>query len=150
MAHDITRVVELCTVCAVSKSSHQLPASKLMPLQVPDRLWFHIAVDFGSGSASIEGLHHDLCGCGPFFKGFLKDSFFCASFCSPGCMICHYSIPENILSDRSLQFVSRVWGGFFQKLGTPFLVCVLSFISFFPICYINLSHLILVCSFISS
>lgn len=34
-------------LCAVSKSSHQLFASKLMPLPIPDRPWWsHIAVDF--------------------------------------------------------------------------------------------------------
>ncbi len=32
--------------CNVSKSSHQLPDGLLQPLPIPQRPWFHIAIDF--------------------------------------------------------------------------------------------------------
>lgn len=46
MTLDIQRAVQSCSVCAATKSSRRLLASKLMLLPVPDRLLSHLAVDF--------------------------------------------------------------------------------------------------------
>lgn len=48
MAKDTCEFVAACPVCSQSKFSHQ-PPSGLCPLPVPQRPWFHIAVDFVSG-----------------------------------------------------------------------------------------------------
>ncbi len=42
---DTINFFQQCTICNVSKSSHQCPAGLLQPLPVPRRPWSHIAID---------------------------------------------------------------------------------------------------------
>ncbi len=43
---DVTRFVQQCEVCNISKSGHQCPAGLLQPLPIPQRPWSHVAIDF--------------------------------------------------------------------------------------------------------
>ncbi len=43
---DVINFVHQCTICDISKSSHQHPPGLLQPLPVSRRPWTHIAIDF--------------------------------------------------------------------------------------------------------
>ncbi len=43
---DVTKFIQHCATCSISKSSHQCPAGLLQPLPTPQRPWSHIAIDF--------------------------------------------------------------------------------------------------------
>lgn len=45
----------MCPVCAWGKSFYQPPAGPLKPLQIPQRLWSHIAVDFVTALPPSDG-----------------------------------------------------------------------------------------------
>ena len=49
MVRDTRRFIAACTECARGKSSHQAPPRLLQPLQVPQRPWSHMALDFATG-----------------------------------------------------------------------------------------------------
>ncbi len=55
MARDVRRSVQGCEECAISKSPRNLPASKFLPLPVPNRPWSHIGVDFITDLPVSEG-----------------------------------------------------------------------------------------------
>ncbi|KAL0177680.1 hypothetical protein M9458_026574, partial [Cirrhinus mrigala] len=55
MHRDITRYVQGSSVCAMSNSSRQLPAGKLVPLHIPQRPWCHIGVDFVTDLPNSKG-----------------------------------------------------------------------------------------------
>ncbi|KAA0064080.1 transposon Tf2-1 polyprotein isoform X1 [Cucumis melo var. makuwa] len=55
MKHDIQKYCEECTVCQRNKSLAPTPAGLLMPLEIPDRIWNDISMDFIEGlSKSVE------------------------------------------------------------------------------------------------
>lgn len=52
---DVAHAVKSCSVCAVTKVPRTLPASKLLPLPILQRLWSHIAVDFVTNLPESKG-----------------------------------------------------------------------------------------------
>ncbi len=123
MAEDVILYVRSCSVCAMSKTPRHIPAGKLVPLPVPQRLWSQIGVDFITDLPNSEGHTCVLVVVDRFSKACrlipLKglptaletaESLFHHVFGN-------YGLPENIVSDRGPQFTSRVWKPFFQLLG---------------------------------
>ncbi|KAL0150076.1 hypothetical protein M9458_054735, partial [Cirrhinus mrigala] len=123
MARDVRRYVWGCKECAMSKSPRHLPAGKLHPLPIPNRPWSHLGVDFMTDLPLSDGNTCILV---------IVDRF--SKFCSllplkglPTAMetaeslfnhvFRYYGIPEDIVSDRGPQFISRVWKSFFKLLG---------------------------------
>ncbi len=43
---DIINYVKACSVCAQSKTPHQLPAGLFQPLPIPHRPWPHLSIDY--------------------------------------------------------------------------------------------------------
>ncbi|KAI2653766.1 Transposon Tf2-6 polyprotein [Labeo rohita] len=123
MARDVRRYVQGCKECAISKSPRHLPAGKLHPLPVPNRPWSHLGVDFMTDLPSSDGNTCILVIIDRFSK-------FCRLLPLKGLptaletaeilfnhVFRYYGIPENIVSDRGPQFISRVWKAFFKLLG---------------------------------
>ncbi|KAL0165965.1 hypothetical protein M9458_037809, partial [Cirrhinus mrigala] len=123
MARDVRRYVRGCKECAMSKSPRHLPAAKLHPLPIPNRPWSHLGVDFITDLPSSDGNTCILVIVDRFSK-------FCRLLPLKGlptametaeCLFNHvfryYGIPEDIVSDRGPQFISRVWKSFFKLLG---------------------------------
>ena len=46
MTPEVRQFVLDCPVCQVEKGNHQRPAGKLMPLEIPERKWDHVVLDF--------------------------------------------------------------------------------------------------------
>ncbi len=123
VARDVRRFMQGCPDCAISISPSHLPASKLHPLPIPNCPWTHLGIDFITDLPVSDGHTCILV---------IIDRF--SKFC---CLIPltdlakalqtaellfnrvfrYYSIPEDIVSDRGPQFISRVWKAFFSLLG---------------------------------
>lgn len=123
MARDVRRFVQGCPDCAISKSSRHLPSGKLVPLPIPNRPWSHLGVDFITDLPSSDNNTCILVIVDRFSK-------FCRLLPLPGLptamqtaellfnhVFRYYGIPEDIVSDRGPQFISRVWKAFFSLLG---------------------------------
>ena len=46
MKNDIANFVQRCLICQQVKAEHKKPPGLLMPLQIPERKWSHITIDF--------------------------------------------------------------------------------------------------------
>ncbi|KAI2647001.1 Transposon Tf2-6 polyprotein [Labeo rohita] len=123
MEQDVQRYVRGCRECAMSKSPRHLPSGKLVPLPVPNRPWSHLGVDFITDLPPSEGNTCILVIVDRFSK-------FCRLIPLQGLptawntakllfdqVFRSYGLPEDIVSDRGLQFISRVWKAFFRLLG---------------------------------
>ncbi|KAK3549459.1 hypothetical protein QTP86_001462 [Hemibagrus guttatus] len=123
MAADVRRYVQGCEECAMSKDPRHLPSGKLLPLPVPSRPWSHLGVEF---ITDLPTSRSHTC----IFVAVDRFSKSCRLLPLKGppmaleaaeLMFNHvfqyFGIPEDIVSDRGPQFVSRVWRAFFTRLG---------------------------------
>ena len=46
MTSEVEDYCRSCAVCAVSKSTNAMPAGKLVPMPIPERVWDSVGVDF--------------------------------------------------------------------------------------------------------
>ncbi len=122
MAQDMKRFIQGCSDCVVSKSPRHLPSGKLLPLPVPTRPWSHLGVDFITDLPPSNGNTCILVIVDRFSKSCrllpLKglptaietaENLFNQVFR-------YFGIPEDIVSDRGPQLISRVWKAFFSLL----------------------------------
>ncbi len=123
MARDVRRFVQGCEECAISKSPRHLPAGKLLPLPVPNRPWSHLGVDFVTDLPVSEGNTCILvvvdrlsksCHLIPL-KNLPTAMETAEQMFNP--VFRYFGIPEDIVSDRGPQFISRVWKNFLKLLG---------------------------------
>ncbi len=123
MAREVRRFVQGCEECAISKSPHHLPAGKLLPLPVPNRPWSHLGVDFITDLPTSEGNTCILVVVDRFSKSCrwipLKNLPTAMETAEQifNQVFGYFSIPEDIVSDRGPQFISRVWKNFLKLLG---------------------------------
>ncbi|KAL0195116.1 hypothetical protein M9458_008688, partial [Cirrhinus mrigala] len=119
----VAQYVQSCSVCAMSTSPCQLPTGKLVLLPIPQRPWSHIGVDFVTDLPSSEGNTCIMVVVDRFSK-------MCKFFPLRGLptameaaqllfqqLFRHFSLPEEIVSDRGPQFISHIWKAFFKLLG---------------------------------
>ncbi|KAK3518834.1 hypothetical protein QTP70_014909 [Hemibagrus guttatus] len=123
MAADVRRYVQGCEECAMAKTPRQLPSGKLLPLPVPNRPWSHLGVDFITDLPNsrthtcifvIVDRFSKACRLLPL-KG--PPTAMEAAELLFNQVFRYFGIPEDIVSDRGPQFVSRVWRTFFMRLG---------------------------------
>ncbi len=119
---DVTRFVQQCEVCNISKSGHQCPAGLLQPLPIPQRPWSHVAIDFVTDLPSSNHFTTILTVIDRFSKACrlipltkLPTAFETAEALMQQ-VFRFYGLPEDIVSDRGPQFTSRVWKAFCQQL----------------------------------
>ncbi len=123
ITRDVRRFVQGCPDCAISRSPRHLPAGKLHPLPIPNRPWSQLGVDFITDLPVSDGHTCILVIIDRFSK-------FCRLTPLTGLTTAlqmaellfnrvfrYYGIPEDIVSDRGPQFISRVWKAFFSLLG---------------------------------
>ncbi|KAK3515669.1 hypothetical protein QTP70_026463 [Hemibagrus guttatus] len=123
MAADVRRYVQGCEECAMAKTPHQLPSGKLLPLPVPNRPWSHLGVNFITDLPNsrthtcifvIVNRFSKACRLLPL-KG--PPTAMEAAELLFNQVLCCFGIPEDIVSDRGPQFMSRVWRAFLTRLG---------------------------------
>uniref|UniRef100_W5NNL9 Integrase catalytic domain-containing protein n=1 Tax=Lepisosteus oculatus TaxID=7918 RepID=W5NNL9_LEPOC len=124
MRTDVTGYVQACPICAMSKCSRLKKPSLLQPLPTPRRPWSHISVDFLTDLPESQGKTTIMV----VVDRFSKSAHFIPLPALPSAQdmadlfILHvfrlHSIPEDIVSDRGPQFISRFWRTFCKSLGT--------------------------------
>uniref|UniRef100_A0A3B3E207 Gypsy retrotransposon integrase-like protein 1 n=1 Tax=Oryzias melastigma TaxID=30732 RepID=A0A3B3E207_ORYME len=123
MASDTREFVQACSVCARGKASYHAPAGLLQPLPVPHRPWSHIAVDVVTGLPPSEGNTTILTIVDRFSKSvhFVPLPRLPSAFETANHLVQHvfrfYGLPQDIVSDRGPQFISRVWKAFCRAIG---------------------------------
>ncbi len=125
MARDVRSFVQFCFCeeCAISKSPRHLPAGKLLPLPVPNRPWSHLGVDFVTDLPVSEGNTCILVVVDRLTKSCrlipLKNLPTAMETAEKifNHVFRYFGIPEDIVSDRGPQFISRVWKNFLKLLG---------------------------------
>ncbi len=123
MARDVARYVKGCSVCSIASTPRRLPEGKLVPLPILRRPWSHLGIDFATDLPSSNGFTTILVVIDRFSKACkliplrglptaleTAEALFQYIFRN-------FGIPEDIVSDRGPQFISRVWHAFFRLLG---------------------------------
>lgn len=123
MTNEVRRFVAGCTDCARSKTPRHLPAGKLLPLPVPKRPWSHLGIDFITDLPSSDGHTCILVAVDRFSKFCKLIPFKTIPTASETAQALfsdifrNFGIPEDIVSDRGPQFISRFWRAFCSLLG---------------------------------
>lgn len=123
MAHDTRTFVAICPVCRRGKSSYQPTAVLLQPQTIPQRPWSHIALDFITRLPPSEGNMVIMTVVNRFSKTvhFVPLPGNSSAADTGRLMVKHvfllHGIPRDIVSDRGLQFTSRVRKAFCLALG---------------------------------
>ncbi len=122
VARYVSQYFRGCSVCAISKTPHHLPAGKLVPLPIPRHPWYHVWVEFVTDLPKSEGYTCILIAVDRFSKACkliplrglptaretVEDLFHN--------LFRTFGIPEDVISNRGPQFVSRGWKAFFKLL----------------------------------
>jgi len=120
---EVKRYVEGCDQCQRMKNRAEMPAGKLRPNQVPERLWQHISVDFITKLPVSKGHDSILVVC----DRFSKMSHFVATTektTAEGLARLFrdnvwklHGLPESVISDRGPQFVAGMMKELNKMLG---------------------------------
>lgn len=123
MSKDVASYVSACSVCAAHKADNQRSQGLLLPLPIPYRPWSHVSLDFVTGLPLSAGFTSVLV----IVDRFTKTSRFVPLQRLPTArqtadilvreVVRYHGPPEEILSDRGPQFVSRFWRAFWQLMG---------------------------------
>ncbi|KAK3511977.1 hypothetical protein QTP70_027656 [Hemibagrus guttatus] len=119
---DVEDFVRQCATCAQARTSRQRPKGLLEPLPVPRRPWSHLYVDFLTDLPDSGGFMAIMVVVDRFSKGCklvplkglptamqMVDAMFAHVFRN-------FGLPEDIVSDRGLQFTSQVWRALCARL----------------------------------
>ena len=123
LSADVKSFVAACEVCARNKNTHRAPAGQLRPLPIPKRPWSHIAMDFVTGLPVSLGNDTILTIVDRFSKAVhyvalpkLPSASEMADLLALHVVRLH-GIPQDIVSDRGPQFISKVWQAFCEGIG---------------------------------
>ncbi|KAK3569044.1 hypothetical protein QTP86_021545 [Hemibagrus guttatus] len=119
MTVDVRRYVQGCEGCAMSKDPCHLPAGKL---PVPSHPWSHLGVDFVTDLPTSREHTCIFIVVDRFSKSCRLLPLKAPTALETAELIFnhvfrYFGIPEDIVSDRGPQFVSRVWRAFLIRLG---------------------------------
>jgi transposase InsO family protein len=122
MTNTVRQYVTSCEICARNKLPRQKPSGLLHPLPIPDRPWSSVSMDFISKLPQCK--NHDTILV--VVDRFTKMAHFIP--CNEKCysaeraklilsnVIKFHGIPDDIISDRGPQFVSKFWKSLLTKL----------------------------------
>ena len=123
MTKEVKRYVEGCDQCQRMKNRVEMPAGKLRPNEVPERLWQYILVNFIMKLPTSKGHDSILVVC----DRFLKMSHFVVTIEKTMAemlvklfrdyMWKLHGLPESVISDRRPQFAARLTKELNKMLG---------------------------------
>uniref|UniRef100_A0A3B4TPF0 Gypsy retrotransposon integrase-like protein 1 n=1 Tax=Seriola dumerili TaxID=41447 RepID=A0A3B4TPF0_SERDU len=123
LVEDVGEFVSACSICAQNKTSRQRLHGLLRPLPVPRRPWSHLSLDFVTGFPPSKGNTVIL----TIIDRFSKMAHFVPLAKLPSAketaeaMLSHvfrlHGLPQDVVSDRGPQFVSRFWKEFCRLIG---------------------------------
>ena len=125
MSKDTRKYVQSCDACQRNKDSHLHPTGLLQPLQVPERPWSSISMDFISqlprtskGHNAITVFVDRLTKMVHLVAGKTTDDAPAVSQQFLNAVFRLHGLPDEIISDRGSVFTSRFWKSFLGMLDT--------------------------------
>jgi hypothetical protein len=124
--HEVQQFIQSCVQCASNKSSNQAPAGLLQPLEVPQKRWEHVSLDFIGPLPLTLQTQYDmifvvvdkfskmvhLLPCKSTITAAQTAQLFFRE------VVRHHGIPSAIISDRDPRFTSKFWKELWKLLGT--------------------------------
>jgi len=114
VSREVKQYMERCNACQRNKNCTQAPASKLMPNLIPEKPWSHISVDFimklllAQGYDTILVVVDRLTKMAHFIPTMEKMIARGLARLFQNNVWKLHGLPENIISDRGLQFIAGV------------------------------------------
>lgn len=125
MSKDVRKYVQSCDACQRLKDGHHPPYGLLQPLQIPERPWESISMDFISqlpktprGSDSITVFVDRLTKMVHLVAGKTTDDASTVARQFLNSVFRQHGLPSEIISDRGSVFTSRFWKSFMGLLDT--------------------------------
>lgn len=124
MRADVKQFVATCTVCQTVKHSTAAPYGLLQPLEIPDRIWEDLTMDFIVGLPNSNGVTNILVVIDRFTKyahfGALPLQYSATKVADlfSNMVIKLHGMPRTIASDRDPVFTSAFWKKLFELMGT--------------------------------
>ena len=128
MGRDIGKFCKSCGVCQTTKASKQVPPGLMHHLDIPERMWLHISMDFvgpftPSGGKDyvwvimcrMGGHAHLIAICVATRASELAEIFISE-------IVRHHGIPATIVSDRDPKFTAKFWREVHRILGSRLLM----------------------------
>jgi hypothetical protein len=121
---DVEAYVRTCLVCQQDKVENQPPAGLLQPLQIPEKPWEGVSMDFIVGLPKSEGCTSILVVVDRLSKyaEFIPAPKECTAEVTAKLFMRHvvkyWGLPASIVSDRDSRFTGRFWTELFRLLGT--------------------------------
>jgi hypothetical protein len=123
---EVQQYVESCVQCASNKASNQSPAGLLQPLEIPQKLWEHVSMDFIGPLPLTVQTQNDmiLVVVDKFSK--MVHLLPCRSSITAS-QTAHlffkevvrlHGVPAAIISDRDPRFTSKFWQQLWKQFGT--------------------------------
>jgi hypothetical protein len=124
MKKDVEHFIQHCHECQTNKSTNQKPYGQLQPLEMPDKRWDTVTMDFVTDLPKSSGKFDSIL--------VMVDKLTKMVHLAPTTKKCtarqaavlfiqhwyqFHGIPERIISDRDAKFISRFWRTFTRKLG---------------------------------
>ena len=123
MTKEVEDYCRSCAVCAVNKSSSEMPAGLLVPMPIPERVWDSVGVDFtGPLPVTAKGYNSIMAIVDRFSKMLkLKPCTTNITGIEAGRLLLDESlgmgrIPTSIVSDRDVRFTGTAWGQLWRGL----------------------------------
>ena len=116
--------IKTCDTCARVKTPHHLPYGKLLPLLIPAQQWQSISLDFITDLPDSDKFDSVLVVVDRLSKmaHFIPCSKDVSADQTASLFLKHvvrlHGLPDDIVSDRGPQFVSKFWSRLFELLGT--------------------------------
>ncbi|XP_060962287.1 uncharacterized protein LOC133032379 [Cannabis sativa] len=124
MRSDVKQFVATCTICQTVKHSTSAPYGLLQPLDIPERVWEDLAMDFIVGLPNSNGVTNILVVIDRFTKyahfGALPRQYSATKVAElfSNMVIKLHGLPRTIVSDRDPVFTSAFWKKLFELMGT--------------------------------
>lgn len=124
MRREVKEFVASCVTCQTIKYSTAAPAGLLQPLEMPERIWEDLALDFIVGLPNSKGNTTILVVVDRLTKyahfGALSSNFTASKVAELFCnmVIKLHGLPRTLVSDRDPIFTSQFWQRLFELMGT--------------------------------
>jgi hypothetical protein len=125
LRRDVKTYVKSCPACQHNKASNQKPAGLLQPLQIPDRRWQSVSLDFITQLPKTKSGHTAIM---VFVDRFSKMVHFVPTVTKVKAEQCTrlfvhhifrlHGVPRELVSDRDTRFTSHFWAEVMARIGS--------------------------------